>query len=73
MKMRELAKKLAMEDALRKLSQHRLGSWERDVHHRWYWQDRKAFKEVRLWCPLRVRARPEAPHRVPTQHTSFPL
>lgn len=41
--MNELAKKLAMEDALRKLAQHRLGSWERDTHHRWRWQDKKAF------------------------------
>ena len=42
-KMKELAKKLAMEDALRKLQQHKMGSWERDEHHRWRWQDKKAF------------------------------
>ena len=42
-KMKELAKKLAMEDALRRLQQHKMGSWERDEHHRWRWQDKKAF------------------------------
>lgn len=45
-KLRELQKKLAMEETLRKLAQHKLGSWERDPHHRWHWNSKKAFVPV---------------------------
>ena len=41
-KMEELAKKLKSDQALARIqTKHRVGEWERDEHHHWYWKDKK--------------------------------
>ena len=45
-KMAQLAKKLALDEALKEASKHNLGSWIRDDHHRWHWNKKKVFQPV---------------------------
>ena len=42
----QLAKKLALDEALREANKHNLGSWIRDDHHRWHWQGKKVFEPI---------------------------